>query len=355
MVWAAASGMETLAFSLLVTAVLVWLASARVNWWGIGLLVGVGVWLRPDAITLLGPLLWGAWFIPAELGQKLRRMVQTCVGVLAGFLPYLLFNWFTAGDVWPNTFFAKQAEYQILTEAPFLMRFVTLLGVPQVGVGVVLLPGVVYLLVQSFRERRWVVLGGVIWWVGYVGIFAARLPVTYQHGRYLMPVIPIFVLWGLVGFGRWARPSSRQLFARVLSRVWGILIPIVLLAFWGMGGQAFARDVAVIESEMVLTAKWVATNTPEEAVIAAHDIGALGYFAERDLLDLAGLVSPDVIPFIRDETLLADYLDDFGADYLVTLRDWYPELERGLHVEFVTQQPYSPALGGENMVVYRWK
>jgi hypothetical protein len=106
---------------------------------------------------------------------------------------------------------------------------------------------------------------------------------------------------------------------------------------------------------MVLTAKWVATNTPEEAVIAAHDIGALGYFAERDLLDLAGLVSPDVIPFIRDETLLADYLDDFGADYLVTLRDWYPELERGLHVEFVTQQPYSPALGGENMVVYRWK
>ena len=45
----------------------------------------------------------------------------------------------------------------------------------------------------------------------------------------------------------------------------------------------------------------MAHNTPPDALIAAHDIGAVGYFGQRRLLDLAGLVSPEVIPFIRDE------------------------------------------------------
>jgi hypothetical protein len=35
-------------------------------------------------------------------------------------------------------------------------------------------------------------------------------------------------------------------------------------------------DVAVIESEMVNTAKWVAESTEPDALVAAHDIGALG-------------------------------------------------------------------------------
>jgi len=63
--------------------------------------------------------------------------------------------------------------------------------------------------------------------------------------------------------------------------------------------------VGLIESEMVVTAKWAAQNIPLIPIIAAHDIGALGYFDHHQLIDLAGLVSPEVIPFMRDETRLA--------------------------------------------------
>jgi hypothetical protein len=41
------------------------------------------------------------------------------------------------------------------------------------------------------------------------------------------------------------------------------------------------------------TGEWLRDNTPPDAVIAALDIGALGYASERRILDLAGLVSPD--------------------------------------------------------------
>jgi hypothetical protein len=121
-----------------------------------------------------------------------------------------------------------------------------------------------------------------------------------------------------------------------------------------LGAGSFANDVGVINTEMIATAHWIQENIPLEKSIAAHDIGALGYFANRPVVDLAGLVSPDVIPFIRDETALATYLDAQRVDYFVTLQGWYPELEAKSEEVFSTEAGLSPTLGGTNMKVYQW-
>ena len=108
---------------------------------------------------------------------------------------------------------------------------------------------------------------------------------------------------------------------------------------------------------MVAVARWISQRTEPDALIAAHDIGALGYFGRRRLLDLAGLVSPEVIPFLRNEAQLSTWLDQSSADYLVTFPDWYPSLVKLSQAEqvFETGAPYSPAAGGQNMAVYRWR
>ena len=128
----------------------------------------------------------------------------------------------------------------------------------------------------------------------------------------------------------------------------------VLIIFWGKGAFTYAQDVAVIESEMVATAKWVSVNVPPGALVAAHDIGALGYFGKHELVDLAGLISPEVIPFLRDENHLATYITSRGVSYLVVFPDWYPTLTSHLRPVFTTGAPYAPAQGGTNMAVYRW-
>ena len=151
-----------------------------------------------------------------------------------------------------------------------------------------------------------------------------------------------------------AREREASLVVRTLVRVWGISAVAVLLIFWIMGAQAFARDVGVIQTEMVATARWIGENTDVSDVIAAHDIGTIGYFTDREIIDLAGLVSPDVIPFIRDENRLADYMEASDVDYLVTFPDWYPILVEKIDVVFQTSGEISPSLGGENMAVYRW-
>ncbi len=363
LVWSAASGMETLLLALL--ALVVFSGGTRLHWPALGLAAGLAVWVRPDGL-LLAPLLVARWFGPGE--HRRRRFwlnLLTCAGLIAA---YLGVNLALSGTLWPNTLYAKQAEYAVLTQAPLLARLWQVAVQPFVGVAAVLAPGLIALLAARWQPaegqpgegrvgRLWPVALPLAWAAAVIGAYALRLPVTYQHGRYLMPLIPVLIALGAAGLGGWLRPRSRRTWRRVVSRTWLAAGVLVAAGFWVLGAQAYARDVQIIQTEMVRTARWLNANTAPGDLIAAHDIGALGYFGERPILDLAGLVSPAVIDFMRDEAQLAAWLDAAGADYLMAFPEWYPALVAGPQAEpvFVSGGAASPAAGGENMVVYRWR
>ena len=366
MAWAAASGMETLLFSALGLAVFV-MAPGRAAW--LGLCVGVSVLARPDGLTLLPFALARIFFAQPRGLRYSRSALPTTLKCLLGFgvvfLPYLAFNQWLAGSIWPNTFYAKAAEYAVQREWPLWERAILRcvptgcepgLGLlPFVGAQVMLAPGLALAMWQPARARQWGALLPAGGGAAFLAAYVIRLPVTYQHGRYLMPVIPILVALGVGGSSAWLRLQARQLWLRVASRAWLAATGLLVVVFWLNGAAAYARDVQIIETEMVATAHWVGQHTPAGALIAAHDIGALGYFGGRRLLDMAGLVSPEVIPFIRDEDRLREWLTAAGAEYLVTFPGWYPALARPLGpAVFSTRAPYSLRAGGENMAVYRW-
>ena len=367
LVWAAGSGMETLLYAALVLIGLIALVfvgkrleemgkKPRVGiWLGVGALIGLSVWLRPDGITLLAPI--GLWLIfsPIFWRRKMIAMLWVGAGFIVLFAPYLWFNYSFAGTGLPSTYFAKQAEYAFLQSTPIWQRWFAQAALPLIGVGAGLLPGLVLYAVSAVKNMRWSRFLPVVWVLGYISLFAWRLPVTYQHGRYIMPVMPTFFLWGFAGMADFVQLGAKNLFVRLLNRVWVISTVLIFIAFWWLGARAYARDVAIIESEMVAIAHWVAVNTPPEALVATHDIGALGFFANRPLLDLAGLISPEVIPHLWDEVSLGEHMDARGADYLVTFPGWYPNMTAHLNPLFQTDAPYGPEIGGENMAVYAWR
>lgn len=354
LVWASGSGMETLLSAWLALWVLGSLALNENKWLSLGFWIGLGVWVRPDSLTLLGPVLLVLWFSTANISSRIRAAWHLLAGFLVAFGPYLLFNYTLAGSWWPNTFYAKQAEYAAHQTYPIWQRYLSQLSLPLVGVGIMLLPGFLALAGEAIRKRHWVALAGAAWVLGYMFLYAWRLPVTYQHGRYILPAMPVYFCLGVAGLGMLVRVDENVALRRIAGRAWVLAAMFVLAGFWIQGAKAYAEDVAVIETEMVATAQWINNTTPVTARIAAHDIGALGFFARRPLLDLAGLITPEVIPFIRDEAHLAQYLDEQGAAYLVTFPGWYPELVQGRKLLFTSAGAFSPALGGENMSVYRW-
>ena len=355
--WAALSGMETLLFAALILLVL-WRSvqpAAPRAWFVTGLLIGLSVWVRPDGVTLLGPAAFCLVLSDMPRRQQIRAMLALAAGALLMFLPYLLFNLLVQGSLWPNTFYAKQAEYAELRRLSIFTRFFTEVSLPLIGGGLFLLPGFLVLAWQAVRARRWTVVAAVLWFLGYALLYALRLPVTYQYGRYFMPAMPVYFLLGLAGTYWLVAAVQAKRIGFILSRVWLLSGVAVWLAFLVIGAGRFAKDAGIIETEMVAAAKWVAANTDSQARIAAHDIGALGYFGSRQILDLAGLVSPEVIPFIRDEQALADWLDTRQADYLVIFSGWYQTLPGGKTPVYQTTGEYSIPAGGKNTQVYRWK
>ncbi|MDD2922910.1 MAG: hypothetical protein PHQ36_11560, partial [Anaerolineales bacterium] len=303
--------------------------------------------------TLLAPVLMTIVLSEADTRGKLTALTRYLIGFGSLFVPYLFFNLAVGGTPMPNTFYAKQAEYASWRSLSIFTRLWQMFLQLLVGPSLALLPGMIGWGVKSARGKMWGSVAAFLWALGYFGMYILRLPM-YQHGRYIMPAMPIFFLFGLLAFAEF---DKSKMFARhhwVGQAAWRGVIVMLTFSFIFLGASSYAQDVALIESEMVVAAKWAAQNLPPDALIAAHDIGALGYFDDHDLIDLAGLISPEVIPIIRDEPQLANYLNQRGADYLIAFPEFYSQLIQNAEIVFTTDSAITQALGQKNMVIYRW-
>jgi hypothetical protein len=355
LVWAGLSGMETILQALLVVCVFLLLDARYTRPIVLGAAIGLGMWIRPDAVTLILPLVWLLFWDHEPIVDRARAIGLAVSGFALLALPYLAFNRLVGGEWWPTTFYAKQAEYAVLRETSLITRLLREYVQPMIGVGVILLPGLVMAIWRRIRTGDLGGLAPLVWALAFMSMYAVRLPVTYQHGRYVIPTVPVVLVVGLEGLISSGWPLDREGRRRLAALAWRVGLSGVLLGFWLLGARAYASDVSIIESEMVEASRWIAAHTEPDALVAAHDIGALGYYGGRSILDLAGLVSPDVIPIMRDENALAAYLNANGADYLMTFPGWYPELTHWAQPVYQTGAPFSPAAGGENMVVFRWQ
>ena len=76
-------------------------------------------------------------------------------------------------------------EYAILLQIPLWQRLVQILSAPLVGSFALLWPGLIF----GFR-RSWL---QIAWAISFLLSYVLRLPVTYQHARYLIPVLPVLI------------------------------------------------------------------------------------------------------------------------------------------------------------------
>jgi hypothetical protein len=355
LLWASVSGMETIFYISMIMLFFVFLRKANLRWIS-GLLIGVAVWIRPDGLLLLGPWIWTILFGNTGVKEKISTLWRGSAGFFAIVGLYLAFNYYTADTVWPNTFYAKQVEYAILKETPYSLRFIKEFSLPWIGASSILLPGFLIELVNIGKRKDVNGSAALLWAVGYIGVYAFMLPVTYQHGRYIMPAMAVLFMLSLKGFFeaiQWLRKSI--VWQRMLKNIWVAVLVTLSVIFLVKGAIVYAEDVAIINSEMVTTAKWVSINTAKDALIAAHDIGALGYYGQRQIVDLAGLITPEVVPFMRNEKELAEYLDQKQVDYLITFPHWYPMLASMGTPVYDSNGEFSPKAGGENMIVFLLK
>lgn len=350
--WSAVSGMETLLHGYIVFTVLSMLLVEPRRYLALGLLAGLSIWVRPDGLTLLGPVLFTSVFVEKTNRARIDAVAKILISFGALFVPYLLFNLTLSGTPMPSTFYAKQAEYQAYWLSQTLTyRLMDYLWPILASPFLVLIPGVWIWLRDMLRARNWGALAGLIWFIGYVAIYFMRLP-AYQHGRYLIPALPVMYIWGLLGMIKFV--SSKQVNRRVVF-IWQAMLVMLCLWFGFVAARQNANDVYWIESEMVGTAKWVQKNISPDALLAVHDIGALGYYVPNPIIDLAGLVTPDVVPFIRESGRLIEYLDARSADYLIVFPGQYPRLTADRVPLFTSGLEFDLLQFDDHIQVFRWR
>lgn len=138
------------------------------------------------------------------------------------------------------------------------------------------------------RRTRFFTLAAIGWWlVGAAAI--ATLDTAFWHFKRYQ--IPLFVLMlPFAGLGL-------EALARTFPRRW--LMPAagcILLAGSGLVWAEFVRDhalnVGYVAAQPYQMARWLSENTPEDAVVAVHDVGMMRYQGNRTTLDIVGLTTP---------------------------------------------------------------
>lgn len=374
LIWAAVSGMETMLFSMWTLALIAlgWrelnpttddTPAVLLRGFIFGVFSALATITRPEGVGLAG--LVGLTMLIVRPQSSWRGFIFWSVGAVIGFLlfiaPYLALNIQLTGGLLPDTAAAKQAENASLLAVNFPGRVVNMLFPLIAGVQLFLFPGAVYAVVRACRRlpvdrRALFELLPLVWAIALILLYAARLPAPYQHGRYVIPALPSIVLLGVVGTAHMLQASRQPMIGRVVARSLAISAVLALPFFAFVQGPAvYRQDVRIIDEEMVATAHWIADNLPPEELLAIHDIGAVGYFAPRPMIDLAGLVSPEIVPFITEAEPLWAWMQANDARYLMAFPDQIPGDDPNdprLCPLYVSSGKTSPSVSGPSMAVY---
>src|SRR5262249_41592401 len=144
-----------------------------------------------------------------------------------------------------------------------------------------------------------------VWVVAVPALYLARgVPVI---SRYLLPLEPVLAWLAWRAAERWwigdeARPASATRVAVLRA-----LVAAVLLV---QNGIVYRTSVlphvrsfsAGLERSLVKWGRWFGAHTPSTVTIATPDIGAIAYYSDRRVLDLAGLVTPEIVPLLERAT-----------------------------------------------------
>lgn len=333
-VWFALSGMESMLLVFLSTlAVWLWTETGkypRRRAWGAGVTLGVLFLTRPEAGALFGVL--------ALARPWTRRPVRDLISIaIPCFVAVAGYTWAMAtatGDARPSTLEGRRVMWfqDVPTAGPIELaeRMLALWGdrlaehslalsssrlLFWVVLGLGLGGGVVVI------KRRWVRFGTLVAWAAlHIVVYMVLLPTTGHGGRYqpLTPALFMGLAWvGLwtIASAAWARysPTANARALAIVALALAFAVPSVRsLRTWG---YAHRDAVAHIWDTEVAAGRRVA-ELPAGATIASFDIGGIGYFADRDLIDLGALVDASLAVALRDSNAWP-LLDERGVDYVV--------------------------------------
>ncbi len=388
LLWSALSGMEVLLF----TALSLW-----------GILLHLRERTQPGRLPLSLPVLAaaalarpeGLYLLGLAIGEQVLFQATTRVppgdrskgatrwsvvgegGLLAALvaLPVFLTYRLLGGSFLPTTFAVKTAAgggvslFNEFFNERYLQAVLSIFFRSQPLLLLAAGAGILRLLARLGSRRD----PGCLAWAWFLGLplassalSAGAGPVLVGNfGRYFFPLLPLVIVFGLLGcepvVRRFRAPLTRHPLLRVLLLAVLFAHPVWSLAH---GILRHAQTIANVEDSDVRAAHWLAPRLPPTAILAVQDIGALKFFLPNPVVDLTGIVNPEILPYLRgsaddprywEERLLRYLAEQRPAppDYLVVFAASYPQLiqQPGMTVVKRFPVPNNVTMAGDEVVI----
>lgn len=309
------SGMEVGLTLFLLALILVTLLSKRGPVWLLGILGGLAFLSRPDAIVLVPSLL--VWlYIQSRLeGRNSRAFLLHTVALARAYAivigPWLVYLFVKTGAFLPTTQVGKlllwlpvlyNLNYEQYASLNMLERFTIAFGSFSFFLDyrhLVLLLALGNLPISLLRKYsltiRSTALVGFLYSLGVPLLYGITFPLftfRYVTGMFLFGFFAVAVWFN------WMYHNLVQTILRTaLSRqaVIAVSLLFVLLSYGGMHFISFPNYLWQVQQQVirVKTGRWLQQNTPSTATIAVEPIGAIGFYAERYIVDMGGLINAE--------------------------------------------------------------
>jgi arabinofuranosyltransferase len=332
----ATGGMETSLF-VLVALVALGLAARGSRLTLAAGLCGLATLVRPEGGLLAVAVVGWTWM--SRRGQTLFSAVAAGAPMAVAGLTFL----WRYGSPLPNSVAAKQVAYQPAWPFENAVALLVQAGLPGWSTYLLAaLPSAVGLLLAAFglaalielvrRGLPWLDRQGVAWqpFAGFAALYVAFYVMVGLRGVrlfpwYLVPIEPFYLLGATAGLARVAAVTRRG--AWLTIGLAGLVVLWQLPAInWHEpllpSGEEFGREDLMLD-----IGRGLADQLPPTAVVAAPEIGALGYASNLRVLDTVGLVSPAALPYyplpadqlVADNAIPARLIVDRQPDVVVTL------------------------------------
>jgi len=324
---------------------------------------------RPDGLLLVVPLAFDHFL-------RRRPIHWKAVGIyLVLILAWSTFAWGYFGSPLPVTLAAKHNQGNLAVSVRFAA-------------------GIFYIL-QQYTAWPYL-LAGMLSLVGGLGALIRAVTMSTEGHDAPGSLEPLLILWwGLLYFTAYAAMGVTRYFW-----YYAPLVPPFLIAL-GLGLDQISsllqrltfrlnwslrhRFLAVLPSFAIITlllvtqandlwqvrktpdprlelfrpaGQWLAQNTPPGASVGALEVGIIGYYAQRPMIDFAGLIQPDIAAQLTTtyEDAAVWAVNQYQPGYLALFSGMAPRLEQGYTAQscqVLTTFPGTPYHVPYNIVIYQ--
>jgi len=315
-------GMESSLYLCLLAAAL-WCAASRRPAWNTGLLLGFAALARPDGVVVGAALV--LMFFVVDRSRRLtgRSWVGLVTAAATPVIAWSAFALWQFGDALPSTLAAKQAQaasgrWPLLLSSNGAGLDSELRGLVAGWdrVGELLLMA---LFVTVLLGIAAVVLRHSAWQVATTLVLATLAILVLYGVAFRIPsypwywVLPIYTMSVLSALGLEFAVTAVDL--RVTTRT--VIVAALAFALVAVNLHELQPGPNPTRTDYEYVGNWLRHHTAPDATVAATEVGKLGWFSERDMVDYLGLLDHRAIDHVRND----DYLwwaAHYQPDYWVT-------------------------------------